>query len=349
MRPRVDLNLISQSLRQLNDSGYFERKLHDFTDKLIAAIEHVLSSPGMYDPAIEADFANHMSDVQSYLSGSTTNEIPYEVVYCLRDALKRWEKRNTIILTQLTERHNFHFRPSDPWQFIRKTLTGFDSSGFDVFLVLIGVPRLYSHKPLFCIPLYHELGHFVDVTHKISEVSLLLSPSVIPFPDVALSHRREHFADLYSSSFVGRAGVSALETIAPNHPPSNTHPATLDRVAVVEAFLNGQPHPLVNFFQNALAQLSLPALSTVYQSVSVQPEFNDLRTFRPQSPEAMHGMLESAWAYMLDVIANSRNPWQLDSMSEGATEKIINDLTEKSIRNFAIRTAWNATANPSRN
>ena len=346
LRPRIDLNLIAQSLKQLNDSSYFEQRLHEFTDHLVSAIEHVLSSPGLYAPAIEAEFAAQMRDVQAYLSGSTTNEIPYEVVYCLGDALRRWEARNTIILTQITEGHNFHFRPSDPWQFVRTTLTDFDSSGFDALLVLIGVPRLYAHKPLFCIPLYHELGHFVDFTLKISETSLLLHPLPgFPF-DIALSHRREHFADLFSSCFVGRSSVAALEIIAPSHPASRTHPGTVDRVAVVEAFLTSASDPMVDLFNDTLQRRVLPVLAKIYKIVSISDDFDDLRTHSPDSIEAVHGMLESAWNYMFDVIDNQRNPWQIDGASEGAIETMVNDLTEKSIRNFSIRTNWNATAHP---
>ncbi len=212
--------------------------------------------------------------------------------------------------------------------------------------MLIGVPRLYARKPLFCIPLYHELGHFVDVTLKISELSLLLHPMAGLPTNVALSHRREYFADLFSSCFVGRSSVSALEIIAPNHPPSMTHPGTADRVAVVDAFLSDAPHLTVNLFQDTLTKRALPNLVKTYHPVSVRDDFDDLRTYSPADIEAVHGMLESAWRYMFDVVDGGRNPWQLDGASEGAIEAIVNDLTEKSIRNFAIRTTWNATSNP---
>ncbi|MGO9134965.1 MAG: hypothetical protein ACLP8A_13100 [Methylovirgula sp.] len=345
MRPRVDLNLIRQSLQQLNDSTYFEPRLHDFTDRLIAAIDHVLQPSGTYDAAIEAAFAGLMRLVQSYLSGSTTNEIPYEVVYCLNDALKRWVNRDTVIITQLTEGHNFHLMPVDPWQFIQKTLTGYDSSGFDSLLVMIGVPRLYAHKPLFCVPLYHELGHFVDITHKVSEFSLLVSPARIAAPAFdELSHRREFFADLFAACFTGRSGISALEAVAAGHSASNTHPATLQRASVTEAFLNGNTNNIVSIFQSALLQRSLPPLRPFFEPASVSNDFDDLRTFVPNDIEQVHGMLISAWSYMFDAIDQRRNPWNIARLSEGDIEAITNDLVEKSIRNFAIRTVWNETA-----
>jgi hypothetical protein len=312
---------------------------------LIGAIDHVLANPGLYDEPIERQFAAQMRVVQSYLSGSTTNEIPYEVVFCLNDALKRWISRGTLIVTQLTEGHDFHLRPVDPWSFIRTTLTGYDTGGFDVLLVMIGVPRLYAHKPIFCIPLYHELGHFVDVTLKLSEITLLLSPApTAPAGCHEILHRREYFADLFSSCFVGRVGMSALEAIAPDHPTSSTHPSTADRVVVVEAFLTGLAHPIVDMFQTAVTVHSLPKMISVFAKASVASEFDDLRTFSAASVEEIHGIFEGAWGYLFDVIDQKRNPWKLDAIKDGDSETIVNDLTEKSIRNYSIRVAWNEAA-----
>lgn len=235
--------------------------------------------------------------------------------------------------------------PVDPWQFIQKTLTGYDSSGFNSLLVMIGVPRLYAHKPLFCVPLYHELGHFVDITHKVSEFSLLVSPARIAAPAFdELSHRREFFADLFAACFTGRSGISALEAVAAGHSASNTHPATLQRASVTEAFLNGNTNNIVSIFQSALLQRSLPPLRPFFEPASVSNDFDDLRTFVPNDIEQVHGMLISAWSYMFDAIDQRRNPWNIARLSEGDIEAITNDLVEKSIRNFAIRTVWNETA-----
>jgi hypothetical protein len=345
LRPRVDLNLIRDSLRQLNDSTYFESRLHEFTDHLVRAINHVLASPGKYDPRIEQQFAILMHVVQSHLAGSTANEIPFEVVYCLRDALRRWSGRRAAIVTELTAAHDFRMIPVDPWEFIRSTLAGYDTGGFEQPLVMIGVPRLYAHKPIFCIPLYHELGHFVDTTNRISEASMLVDRSPIATPGAdELSYRREFFADLFAACFIGSGSVSPLSIIAPNVPPSRTHPSTRERKRVVDAFLAGSSEPIVTMFQNILVRQSLPPLQRVAARVSVDADFDELRTFQANSIEEVHGLYESAWNYMFTAIDGGRNPWEIAPLTEGAIEAISNDLTEKSIRNFAIRTAWNEAA-----
>lgn len=345
MRPRVDLHLVANTLRALDDSAYFDERVHKFTRHFIGAIEHVLASPGKYDDAIETNFAYLCRAVQSYLSGSTNNEIPFEVVFCLTDALRRWRLSDAAIVTSLTEDHNFHLKPLDPWKFIETSISDYDAEGFQLPVVMIGVPRIYAHKPIFCVPLFHELGHFVDLKYRVTQVSAILNPTPIApagFDD--LTYRMEHFADLFGASFVGRSSIAALEAIAPNAPVSITHPATAERAALVDAFLAGTAHPTIDLFQNALAALSLPTLTKVFDLVDVAHDFNDVRTFVPSSIEQVYGMYDSAWAYLFNAIDKRLNPWQLSDRRDGIVEALVNDLTEKSIRNFAIREAWHAAA-----
>ncbi|MER9075543.1 hypothetical protein NKH80_22500 [Mesorhizobium sp. M0904] len=339
--------MVRQSLRLLNDSAFFDRRLHDFTEHLIGAIDHVLAAPTLYDSAIVRQFADQMRLVQSYLAGSTSNEIPYEVVYCLTNALAPWVKRETIIVTSLTEGHNFHLLPVDPWNFIRTTISGYDTAGFNILLVMIGVPRLYSHKPVFCIPLFHELGHFVDVTSKLSEVTVLLnSAAIAPVDADELAHRREFFADVFSSCFVGYAGIEALKTIAPNHPTTYTHPATADRIQVVSDFLGSINNPIVDLLTTAVAALGLPNLRIASSKANLAVDFDDLRTFAGSNIGEVYGIFEAAWNYMFEAIDQGRNPWGLSPVRETDIETVVNDLTEKSIRNYALRVAWNETATP---
>lgn len=345
MRPRVDLHLVANTLRALDDSAYFDERVHSFTRHFIGAIEHVLASPGKYDAAIETNFAYLCRTVQSYLSGSTNNEIPFEVVYCLTDALRRWRLSDAAIVTSLTEDHNFHLKPLDPWQFIETSIADYDAGGFKLPVVMIGVPRIYAHKPIFCVPLFHELGHFVDLKYRVTQVSAIQSPAPLaPAGFNDLNYRMEHFADLFGACFMGRSSVAALEAIAPNAPASITHPATSDRVALVDAFLAGAAHPTIDLLQNALNALSLPRLTKVFDTVDVTPEFDDVRTFVPSSIEQVYGIFDSAWTYLFSAIDNQLNPWQLPDRRDGIVEALANDLTEKSIRNFAIREAWYAAA-----
>src|ERR1700677_1940489 len=146
---------------------------------LVKVIDHVIQNKASYHEDVVRTFANHVRQSHRYLSGSTTKETPYEVGFCLGKAIPRWVKAHTIITTGLTYGHDFHFAPSDPWNFIKLSITGFTVSNYDPKLIYIGVPRLYVHKPIYCVSLYHELGHFVDLTLGVASISLLLFP-VIP-------------------------------------------------------------------------------------------------------------------------------------------------------------------------
>lgn len=343
MQPRVDLGLIRNSLRQLNDATYFSKRLHEFTDYLIGAIDHVLID-GSYDPAVERVFSKSLHELHACLLGSTTSEIPYEVVSCLQDALSRWSFCDVEIITHITTGHDFFFNPFGHWATVTTALTRMPTRAPQPQLALVGVPRLYAHKPLFCTPLYHELGHFIDAKLGITAQTRLRYPNslVVGFGSED-HHRREYFADLFAASMIGICSIRALQAIAPNDPPSVTHPATDVRVAVVEAFLGGNSHPVIDTFQGTLAAMGKPLLKSSFRKVDLVEAFGDLRTFHIRDAEELHGIYQAGWDYLFEAIAKKHNPWRLQRLDESAVENITNDLVEKSIRNFAIRRKWDET------
>ena len=142
MRPRTDLFLVRDNLLHLAETTYFSSSLHEFTSKLIEVVDHVLQNQTAYSEDIVRSFAAVVRATNTYLSGSTVKEAPYEMEFCLRKALKTWVKRDTIITTALTENQNYHLLPIDPWSEITKTISGAVVSNYDPLLVLIGVPRL---------------------------------------------------------------------------------------------------------------------------------------------------------------------------------------------------------------
>jgi hypothetical protein len=189
---------------------------------------------------------------------------------------------------------------------------------------------------------YHELGHFVDVTLGVTARSLLLAP-VVPLTPINLSvgrsHRMEHFADLFAACYVGRAGIETLKTIAPNDPASITHPATANRVALVEDFLDRRPSPMVELFKQSLAAIGAPALAVQFSRPNISPSFDDIRPYDISSIDELHGIFLSAWEYLSDVLDFKRQSWATGA-DNAKIELIINDLTEKSIRNYAIKERW---------
>jgi hypothetical protein len=136
-----------------------------------------------------------------------------------------------------------------------------------------------------------------------------------------------------------------LETIAPNHPTTYSHPATTDRVAMVREFLNGRSTPLIALLQRCLAQLGSPSLKIEYTSPAIRDAFDDIRTFRVGPESELHGLFDSARKYFEDALDNKAPSWA-SGMTDAEIERIVNDLTEKSIRNASIREMWSGGAAP---
>jgi hypothetical protein len=324
-------------LRQCVESTYFNSRLHYFTVRFIEAIDYVIENQTTINADIVRAFSSHALSTNRYLAGSTTKESPYEIEYCLQTAIQKWTKRESLITTALTEERNFHFRPADPWNFIRSAIPSFDLKSFDPVLVQLGVPRIYRHKPLYCVPLYHELGHFVDISNGVTNLSVLIQP--VSSQD-EFHHRLEHFADLFAACYVGKASIRALETIAAGHHTTPTHPATAARVALVEDLLEGRSNPLVALFQTCLQQLSLAPLTKEFSAPDISSHFDDVLTYKTTTYEELHGLFESAWLYFENALDNRSPPWIKPDTNDGDIERVINDLTEKSIRNASVRERW---------
>lgn len=354
MRSRIDLYLLRDAINQLAETTYFTRRLHEFTEKIVEVIDYVLANEGTLAPDIVNAFRSTMHCTYVYLAGSTTKEAPYEMEYCLHKALAPWVARETIITTALTSHHDFHFAPADPWKFVTQYLPGFPTNGYDPLLVQLGLPRLYRHKPVYCLALYHELGHFVDESYGITALSLVLEPAFIatqhlPIPAgasiqqrnrIESHHRKEYFCDLFGAAYGGRASIEALVTIAPGAPASQTHPATAEREASVDSFLGGRSTPLIDLFQRCLAQQAQPALAQFFQLPTIAQTFDDLRPYQVAGDRELHGVVGAAWTYLLQCLDQRTAPWISGSMSDSEIERIVNDLTEKTLRNASIRERW---------
>ncbi len=344
MRPEIDLILLRDGLVQLTKSTYFGAELHKFTAMLVGVIDHVTNNSQSYAEPIIRAFEYNISQTFQYLSGALLKQAPYEMSYCLEQAVKPWTSRDIVITTGLTYGQDFHFHPNDPWNFIKLNITGFNTNSYDPRLIFIGVPRLYIHKPIYCIPLFHELGHFVDITYGISNRSLLLAPA-LPYSTMSVfpvisRHRMEHFADLFAACYVGRSSIETLLTLAPGGPASTTHPATDERVRLVDDFLSGSPSVLVDLFQSALASLGVPPLARQFSAPEVSASFDDIRPYEIRDTRELFGLFESGWIYLAGVLDHKQSPWA-SSTTKLRSEKIINDLVENSIRSFAIVERWN--------
>jgi hypothetical protein len=343
LHPQTDLSLLLESLTNLSRTPYFNRALVEHTRALISVVQHVLDASPRYDDEIVRGLVDKVWTAHRYLQGSTTKESPYEIEYCLRFAIAEWVPQPCLVTTALTDEKDFHLKLGDPWDYVRATLPKYTKALPKSRLIFIGVPRLYKSMPLFCCALYHELGHFVDVMGQLTESTKLLSPIPDNVPDTfhpyMYAYRQEHFADLFAACYVGSAIGDSLDALNPLAGFSETHPATSNRLEVIETFLKGEEVDVLDMFQDALKRRGMPVLAQRFEVTDIEAAFDDMRPCVLDGPQQLHGIFPAGWSYMMKALQGDGATW-----TKGAKPleiiRIINDLSEKSIRNASIRQLW---------
>ena len=58
----------------------------------------------------------------------------------------------------------------------------------------------------------------------------------------------------------------------------------------------------------------------------------------------LYGIFTGGWDYLFDQISNRTAPWIDNGADVHGIERTVNDLVEKSIRNFEIRERWKSVA-----
>lgn len=343
MKVDVDLALLRASFAQLAQTPFFRPILSDVARYFVAVID-VARTRDYSEKTLRA-FSNRLWVINKYLSGSAAGELPYEIEYCLSQALKDWVTE-AVIITSLSPDPDFHFLPIDMFSYIEKTIKPGLERPESSNLAPMSVPRMYKNHPVYCAPLYHELGHFIDSVYGIASLSLTLDSSrgvsTINEAKRDLSHRAEHFCDLFAAQYIGPVSSHVLSELAPRQAESDSHPATQDRIDLIQTFLDGGQDRRIDLLNSALTQMGLPELAIRYKrSFLVTEAFDDIRPVRVTTEDELHGLFPAAWAYLDEVRSGTNSAWAARSnMSYPEQNSVINGLVEKSIRNFAITRAW---------
>ena len=338
MQPRTDLALLLENLVELSLTPYFDKAIESHINVLVNVIRHALSASPRYDDAIIAELSDHVWAIHRYLQGSSTRESPYEIAYCMRVAAEDWHANPCLMMTALLDVKDFHLLPLTSWKFIEAAISNFDGDIPGEQLVFLGVPRVYRHMPLFCAPLYHELGHFVEITCNVVETVWLQSGET-EHKNLRCNHFKEYFADIFAASYIGSTTVHFLNAISPDASDSHTHPSTEKRIEVIRKFIEGEPCEQVDAIQNALDVLGFPKLSVHFTSPDISSAFNDLRPYKIGSREELHGIMVSGWSYLTQALHGSGPSWTKNA-DPLEIVRVVNDLVGKSIRNASVTSLW---------
>ena len=289
-----------------------------------------------------------------FLSGSTTKRIPYEVTYALHRALADWTNDSVIVTTALLEEPNYYFMGSTPD--LTKWLAQLVSVNLDDQIIQIAFPAIYRRTPAFCIPLYHELGHFVDVHLRIVDASELLhklqvdprrkliesefGTTDVDFVDSVLrAHRREFFADAFCACYTGDVGGDFLRAFAGNESLSQSHPSVQERTENIANVLSGAVTGTYSMLRDVVQKFTQQDLLVPkFSSVDVTTSFNAARPVDLSSQPDVHGIFSAGWKYLETVSKAPVGRWS--KVSDVERSPLVNGLIEKSIRNFMIREGW---------
>ena len=343
MYAKADLYLLRDAIGRLTETPYFNKHLGKYSKGITQAVQHVVDASPPYDEATVRFFSKCVWAAHKYLRGSISREIPYELAYALEFAVKEWTKKECVITMSLGADKDFHFFPSDVWDIIKKILPNFAYPDFDALLIQVAVPRIYRDRPIFNIPLYHELGHFIDKLYSITEYSFLILDYATLDKQQEESHRSELFADAFAAQYVGDANIKVLEAFIGSASASKTHPSSYDRRQITEDFLAAKSTPLLDAFNSALAKQGAPNLQPRATRPALASAYDNMCPFNISDERELHGIFGSSWNYLESALGKTHPTWS--SLDEATIERVINDLTEKSIRNMSIKEKWkNGTA-----
>lgn len=251
------------------------------------------------------------------------------------------------------------------------------SIDFNNKLVQINLPRTFARDYLANVVLYHELGHFIDkqyqlmaalindlhdkiyqnnfTTSELIEIEAFLptlkkfiasSPKVPAVSlanqgnlNIALSHLREYFCDLFAAQYIGQFSSLYVTYLSDNNPKiSTSHPATTLRTKVVNDYISGKKNLIIDLINAAVYKVFATELKKRY--AEVQPgDFYSLIPTTLNNHQELHGIFSTAWHIWLEKqsdIAKGIN----HNNDPSKIYNVINNLVEKSIGNYIAVNQW---------
>ena len=109
---------------------------------------------------------------------------------------------------------------------------------------------------------------------------------------------------------------------------------------MVQKFLNQSSDPMISALNESRIDKSGNELIVRFSSPEIANSFEDMLTYRIESDEELFGIYDSGWKYLHNQLEKRDAPWNAETATPYEIEKKINDLVEKSIRNFEIRERW---------
>jgi hypothetical protein len=354
------LQLLAEQLQKLSRTGFFSHDLREYISALSSSVRTLQQKLAgeQEDSAAVAGITEVVASIwraSQFLTGTTSNRVPYEVTYLLKEVLLEWELGDSIVTTSLNQSPDFYCEKADSApEFLLEELQLPDLSHRG-HLVQMGVPEIFQHMPLLCTPLYHEVGHYIEERTKLV-MNLLVSrygeveaalPDIGHFSgerrNIVRDHAIEHFCDLVAAAYVGECVSDYIIQWDLQLVPHASHPSAASRAKVTRDFLAGTSNPLVDLLCDAVEKSGLNTrLKPRFTLPNVEEAFADVRPVEVGSLGELHGLLPAGDAFLkkLRALPDSFNGFNIGHVPKWQHAHLINDLIEKSIRSYMIKKAW---------
>ncbi|MDV3952334.1 hypothetical protein CMT77_08935 [Elizabethkingia anophelis] len=328
---------------------YSDKKKEEYFDELHKLFEAIkLTNFALFDSnllKIHYQILNYIFGALEFLDNSTLNLIPFETVSCLEKVLEEWIiDDNFIIATSLSNTNlDFRFKSEDIefFNLMNDTISSLYGIRISKRLIRIILPRVLARDYLSIVVLYHELGHFIDYELKVSQNIFYKKSgfkSVYDNSEIQyLYHTMEYFADIFAAQYINNASNMFLDYIASDALDSHTHPATKNRIKMVDDFLNNECISLVDQFNCVLTLQAKPDIRIRHRLFDIDnSDFNEFIPQQINSDEELHSIFKLGWDFW-----NTSDTNNLNKVPHKQRYNIINNLVEKSISNYIVTENWN--------
>ena len=142
---KIEVHIIREKIRELLTQPYYNKEIQDYLCILYEACDSLLGSypHPSYPPSTYLSISRTLWNSIQYISGSSQNETPYEIVASMSSILKQWWKGDFAIITALLADKNYHFFESDPGKLLEFVL----GVKPETELIQVALPSLYKHYP----------------------------------------------------------------------------------------------------------------------------------------------------------------------------------------------------------
>lgn len=364
----IHLAQVSQEMACITekaDNGLYEnKKLIAYIatlNKVVAEIHKVdFATKSDNDKEQIRDILTFLSYCIQYIKSATKEDMNAAMYVCLRAALEDWVKGNPlnyVMTTYKCDVGTHHYQPMTVDEQAIKAVLDVYGIVITDKLVSLAYPSYLEKDFLSNVSLYHELGHFIDLsewrisaslTNYIVENKRLKNHdiyfkninTVTLYDKAHTDHKaewvklfcmlREYFADIFAVQYIGKHKIHLSQYLAGDNDFDDSHPSTEARTRAINNFLGPETghDEFIKQLRWATEEITKKPLNV--RNVALPPDHllnNQSCTITDK--HQLHTLLQNAWEIWENNINDYKNkPDIMTAYSQ------LNSVLEQSIMNY---------------